>query len=447
MEKIVAQFHEDLVEEFLLIPQERTTECTVEHFVDVPGPRVHEDVAEVSAGRCVGAARSITGSVKKWFKRKGFGFITPDDGGEDQFFLRTQLVDTEGLRQENTVSYDTDYGKCKAVYCIVTSSGGGGNHDDGGDDVFIQCKQWTDTGGLRQGNSALDATGIRRPQRKVRSTTEGTIHNISLRRTVVGGWRWPHFVHERTQQASLSPRSDQAPVCGSLEQRRRRSCDTEVCSDSPAAKSDDCSSKPWCVCLRKFFAGCSAAVLLASARPCPSRLVEEIVVGLMNSEESPRGTEVDESLDELSSTCSTTPFEDGDMYRRGDLLYGGGGGAASTSRRKRVGLASQSGRLLALQQAIDQLKRALFRETPGEEERHESQEPRKRGKQKRTKSSSLNEVPKLTIIKELVKKKLKERPPFTKRAEETGCRGGKYDISEQCTCWGRWHRNLWTVPR
>ena len=82
----------------------------------------------------------------------------------------------------------------------------------------------------------------------------------------------------------------------------------------------------------------------------------QIVVGLMNSEESPRGTEVDESLDELSSTCSTMSFEDGEMDQRGDLLYGGGGGAASTTRRKRVGLATQNGRLLALQQAIDRLE-------------------------------------------------------------------------------------------
>ena len=200
---------------------------------------------------------------------------------------------------------------------------------------------------------------MRRPQRKVRSTTESTIHNISLRRTVVGGWRWSHFVHERTQQASLSPRSDQAPVCGSLEQRRRRSCDTEVSSDSPAAKSDDCSPEPWCVCLRKVLRGVLGR---RPSRFCSSLSKQvglkspQIVVGLMNSEESPRGTEVDESLDELSSTCSTMSFEDGEMDQRGDLLYGGGGGAASTTRRKRVGLATQNGRLLALQQAIDRLE-------------------------------------------------------------------------------------------
>ena len=108
----------------------------------------------------------------------------------------TQLVDTEGLRQGDMVSYDTDYGKKKAIKCIVTSSGGGGNHDAGCDDVFIQCKQWTDTDGLRQGKSAFYDTGMRQTQRKVRSTTEGTIHNISPRRIVVEGWRWLHVDSE-----------------------------------------------------------------------------------------------------------------------------------------------------------------------------------------------------------------------------------------------------------
>ena len=108
----------------------------------------------------------------------------------------TQLVVTEGLRQGDTVSYDTDYGKRKAVNCIVTSCGGGGNHDAGGDDVFTQCGQWTDTGGLRQGNIAFYNTAMRRTQRRVKSTTESTIHNISPRRIVVGGWRWLHVDSE-----------------------------------------------------------------------------------------------------------------------------------------------------------------------------------------------------------------------------------------------------------
>ena len=43
-----------------------------------------------------------SGPEKKWFKGKGFGSITPDDGGDDVFVRR---------KQGSTVSYDTEYVK------------------------------------------------------------------------------------------------------------------------------------------------------------------------------------------------------------------------------------------------------------------------------------------------------------------------------------------------
>ena len=68
------QFHEDIAVVTQLIPGHRTTECTAEQIVDVPGPQFQEDIAVVTAVRSVEAARSNTGSVKKWFSGKGFPF-------------------------------------------------------------------------------------------------------------------------------------------------------------------------------------------------------------------------------------------------------------------------------------------------------------------------------------------------------------------------------------
>ena len=69
------------------------------------------------------------GWVKRWFNDWSFGFITPKEGGEDVYIHLKQLVCTKVLKQEDTVSCDTEYderkGKYKAVNCIVSPSGGG----------------------------------------------------------------------------------------------------------------------------------------------------------------------------------------------------------------------------------------------------------------------------------------------------------------------------------
>ena len=49
--------------------------------------------------------------MKKWIKGKGFGFITSDDGGEDEKIHCTQLFDIKALQQGDTVAYDTEYDK------------------------------------------------------------------------------------------------------------------------------------------------------------------------------------------------------------------------------------------------------------------------------------------------------------------------------------------------
>ena len=89
----------------------------------------------------IGTATQDTGWVKRWFKDRSFGIITPKDGGEDVYIHWKQLVGTKVLKQEDTVSNDTEHderkGKCKAVNCIVTPSGGCGKHDCGNDDIGL----------------------------------------------------------------------------------------------------------------------------------------------------------------------------------------------------------------------------------------------------------------------------------------------------------------------
>lgn len=48
------------------------------------------------------------GTIKKIVQDKGFGFVTPDDGGDDVFFHRSSLdskVHFEDLREGDEVSF------------------------------------------------------------------------------------------------------------------------------------------------------------------------------------------------------------------------------------------------------------------------------------------------------------------------------------------------------
>ena len=76
-----------------------------------------------------------TGTVKKFFEEKGFGFITPDDGSEDVFVHRKVHGDGSDrsayLEQGDTVTYEVEWddrkGKYSASSCTgFKSSGGGG---------------------------------------------------------------------------------------------------------------------------------------------------------------------------------------------------------------------------------------------------------------------------------------------------------------------------------
>ena len=55
-----------------------------------------------------GGEGTMTGTVRMWREDKGFGFITPDDGGDDVFIHKTQCNDTESLFEGDQVSFDRD---------------------------------------------------------------------------------------------------------------------------------------------------------------------------------------------------------------------------------------------------------------------------------------------------------------------------------------------------
>ncbi|WP_394992568.1 cold-shock protein [Emticicia sp.] len=50
-----------------------------------------------------------TGTVKFFNDSKGFGFITPDDGGEDIFVHMSGLIDQ--IRENDKVKFNVEQGK------------------------------------------------------------------------------------------------------------------------------------------------------------------------------------------------------------------------------------------------------------------------------------------------------------------------------------------------
>eukprot|EP00931_Biecheleriopsis_adriatica_P014997 TRINITY_DN11719_c0_g1_i3.p2 TRINITY_DN11719_c0_g1~~TRINITY_DN11719_c0_g1_i3.p2 ORF type:complete len:101 (-),score=30.94 TRINITY_DN11719_c0_g1_i3:164-466(-) len=82
-----------------------------------------------------------SGTVKKFFEEKGFGFITPDDGGDDVFVHRAQCGEDRSayLEEGDQVTYEVEWNDQKGKYSATScsgfkgGSGGGGGGGYGGD--------------------------------------------------------------------------------------------------------------------------------------------------------------------------------------------------------------------------------------------------------------------------------------------------------------------------
>mmetsp|Transcript_73555 Transcript_73555/g.208388 ORF Transcript_73555/g.208388 Transcript_73555/m.208388 type:complete len:125 (+) Transcript_73555:57-431(+) len=75
---------------------------------------------------------SKSGVLKMWNDEKGFGFIKPEDGGEDVFMHRSALPQGDEVSEGDSLRFDVVYddrkGKTRAdnVKIVGGGSGGGG---------------------------------------------------------------------------------------------------------------------------------------------------------------------------------------------------------------------------------------------------------------------------------------------------------------------------------
>ncbi len=81
---------------------------------------------------------SSQGTIKKFFEDKGFGFVTPSDGGDDVFVHVKDNPDLENCGPGDEVFYDAQWDDRKNKFrgvnltCPSGGSGGGGGGWGGG---------------------------------------------------------------------------------------------------------------------------------------------------------------------------------------------------------------------------------------------------------------------------------------------------------------------------
>ena len=57
-----------------------------------------------------------TGSIKKFYVEKGFGFVEPDDGSEDVFVHVKDNPDLKGAQPGDQVAFDSEWDDRKSKY-------------------------------------------------------------------------------------------------------------------------------------------------------------------------------------------------------------------------------------------------------------------------------------------------------------------------------------------
>ena len=50
----------------------------------------------------------MKGTVKRWLDQRGYGFIEPEEGGEDVFVHHSEIQGAYALRQGQEVEYDLE---------------------------------------------------------------------------------------------------------------------------------------------------------------------------------------------------------------------------------------------------------------------------------------------------------------------------------------------------